>query len=59
MTSPLNHCQISAASGLVQRGPERCFLLGDLLPLIMVQDESLPVRRKGWNFKTSQKTPMV
>lgn len=21
------------------RGPERCFLLGDLLPLIMVQDE--------------------
>lgn len=55
MTSPLNRCQISAASGLVRRGPERCFLLGDLLPLIMVQDERFilifPCEKEGLEFQ--------
>lgn len=37
------------------RGPERCFLLGDLLPLIMVQDESFiltfPCEKEGLEFQ--------
>lgn len=37
------------------RGPERCFLLGDLLPLIIVQDEwfifTFPCKKKELEFQ--------
>lgn len=36
-------------------GPERCFLLGDLLPLIIVQEEcfrfTFPCEKKGLEFQ--------
>lgn len=44
-------------------GPERCFLLGDLLPLIMVQVEwfilTFSREKESWNFKPSWKTLIV
>ena len=44
-----------------RRGPERCFLLGDLLPLIMVQVEwfilTFSREKESWNFKPSWKDP--